>query len=121
MNSPVPTAAPRHPAVELLARYRAIFGAAWEVRHELTGPKRLADETAFLPAALSLQETPAHPAPRRAAWAVCALFVIALVWATLGQIDIVAVAPRAHRRQRAHQDLAATRSRRRQARAGEGR
>ena len=93
MNSPVPTAAPRHPAVELLARYRAIFGAAWEVRHELTGPKRLADETAFLPAALSLQETPAHPAPRRAAWAVCALFVIALVWATLGQIDIVAVAP----------------------------
>ena len=93
MNSPVPAAALRHPAVELLARYRAIFCAAWEVRHELTGPKRLADETAFLPAALSLQETPAHPAPRRAAWAVCALFVIALVWATLGQIDIVAVAP----------------------------
>ena len=85
--------APRHPAIELLARYRAIFGAAWEIRHELTGPKRLADEVAFLPAALSLQETPAHPAPRRAAWAVCTLFVIALAWATLGQIDIVAVAP----------------------------
>lgn len=93
MNSSTPTAALRHPAIELLARYRAILGAAWEVRRELTGPKRLADETAFLPAALSLQETPAHPAPRRAAWAVCALFVIALVWATLGQIDIVAVAP----------------------------
>ena len=30
---------------------------------------RLADEAAFLPAALSLQETPAHPAPRRVAWA----------------------------------------------------
>ena len=88
----LPTA-PHHPAIELLARYRAIFGAAWEVRHELTGPKLLADEAAFLPAALSLQETPAHPAPRRAAWAVCALFVIALVWATLGRIDIVAVAP----------------------------
>jgi len=82
----------RHPLIELMARYRAIFNAAWAVRHELAGPKRMADEVAFLPAALSLQETPAHPAPRRAAWAVCALFVIALVWAIVGQIDIVAVA-----------------------------
>jgi len=83
----------RHPVIELLTRYRAIFKAVWAVRHELAGPKRLADERAFLPAALSLQETPAHPAPRRAALAVCVLFVIALVWATFGQIDIVAVAP----------------------------
>lgn len=83
-----------HPLlVELLARYRGVFRAAWAARAELIGPKRLADEVAFLPAALSLQETPAHPAPRRAAIAVCALFVIALVWALLGQIDIVAVAP----------------------------
>ena len=85
--------APRHPMAELFARYRAVLGAAWAVRDELAGPKRLADEAAFLPAALSLQETPAHPAPRRVACAVCALFVIALVWATLGEIDIVAVAP----------------------------
>ena len=85
--------APKHPLTELLARYKAIWQAAWSVRHELAGPKRLADEQAFLPAALSLQETPAHPAPRRAAWAICTLFVIALIWATLGQIDIVAVAP----------------------------
>jgi len=82
----------RHPVIELLARYKAIFRAAWAARHELAGQKRMADETAFLPAALSLQETPAHPAPRRAAWAVCALFVIALVWSIVGQIDIVAVA-----------------------------
>ena len=86
-------AAQRHPVFELLARYHAIFGAVWAARHELAGPKRMADEAAFLPAALSLQETPAHPAPRRAALAICTLFVIALVWATLGQIDIVAVAP----------------------------
>ncbi|MBC7994809.1 MAG: HlyD family type I secretion periplasmic adaptor subunit [Rhizobacter sp.] len=85
-------ATPRHPAIELLARYKAIFQAAWAVRHELAGPKRLADETAFLPAALSLQETPAHPAPRRVAWVICVLFVIALAWAIFGQIDIVAVA-----------------------------
>ncbi len=85
-------ATPRHPAIELLARYKVIFQAAWAVRRELAGPKRLADEAAFLPAALSLQETPAHPAPRRVAWVICALFVIAITWAIFGQIDIVAVA-----------------------------
>ncbi|GAA4358493.1 HlyD family type I secretion periplasmic adaptor subunit [Variovorax defluvii] len=83
----------RHPAFELLARYRAIFGAAWAHRHELAGPRRLADETAFLPAALSLQDTPVHPAPRRFALALMVLFLIALAWSIAGEIDIVAVAP----------------------------
>ena len=90
MNATTPL---RHPAFELLARYAAVLRAAWSLRHALAGPKRLAEESAFLPAALSLQETPAHPAPRRVAIALCALFVIALAWATLGEVDIVAVAP----------------------------
>ena len=85
-------AAPRHPFIELLGRYRAIFKAAWERRDELAGPKRMLDERAFLPAALALQETPPHPAPRRAIIAICALFTVALLWACFGQIDIVAVA-----------------------------
>ncbi len=96
-GAPLPTAplpaAPRHPAIELLARYRAIFAAAWAHRAELAGPARLAEEAAFLPAALSLQETPVHPAPRRVAWAIMALFLIALAWSIIGRIDIVAVAP----------------------------
>jgi hemolysin D len=91
--SPPAPLPPRHPAIELLARYRAIFGAAWAHRAELAGPQRLADEAAFLPAALSLQDTPVHPAPRRLAFALMALFMIALVWAIFGQIDIVAIAP----------------------------
>lgn len=82
-----------HPVVELLGRYRAVFRAAWQHRHELAGPKRLSDEAAFLPAALSLQDTPVHPAPRRLAFALIALFLIALTWAIFGQVDIVAVAP----------------------------
>lgn len=82
----------KHPIGELLARYQAIFQAAWQRRHELAGPARLADELAFLPPALSLQETPVHPAPRRIIWAVIAFFVIAVLWACFGQIDIVAVA-----------------------------
>ena len=84
--------AQRHPALELLARYGAVLRAAWAARRELAGPKLLTDEAAFLPAALSLQTTPAHPAPRRVAIAVCLLFVIALAWAIFGKIDIVAVA-----------------------------
>ena len=91
MNTPHP-ATTAHPLRELLRRYRAIFGAAWQHRHELAGPARRADEAAFLPAALSLQETPVHPAPRRFALAICALFVVALAWACLGHVDIVAVA-----------------------------
>lgn len=81
-----------HPAKELLQRYTATFKAAWAQRDQLAGPKRLADEQAFLPAALSLQETPPHPAPRRFMLAICLLFSIALLWSILGQLDIVAVA-----------------------------
>ena len=91
MNARV--AAPsRHPILELLGRYRAIASAAWAVRHELAGPSRLSDEVAFLPAALSLQETPAHPSPRRLAWAICLLMAAGVTWAALGEIDIVAIA-----------------------------
>ena len=95
MNTPQSTlpSSQAHPGLDLLARYKAIFAAAWQARHELAGPKRLTDEAAFMPAALSLQETPVHPAPRRAAIAICALFAIALLWAWFGQVDIVAVAP----------------------------
>jgi len=84
---------PRHPIGELLRHYKAVIGAAWAHRHELAGPARLADEAAFLPAALSLQATPPHPAPRRAIWAIVSLFTIAVLWACFGQVDIVAVAP----------------------------
>lgn len=88
--NPAPT--PRHPVVELLARYRQIGATVWAHRHELDGPARLADEAAFLPAALSLQATPPHPAPRRAMFAIVALAGIALLWACVGSLDVVAVA-----------------------------
>ena len=83
----------RHPTIELLARYKAVLQAAWAHRAELAGPARMADEVAFLPAALSLQETPVHPAPRRFAYVLMGLFVLALLWACTGEVDIVAVAP----------------------------
>lgn len=85
--------ATKHPIVDLLGHYGLVMRTAWQHRHELAGPARMADEAAFLPAALSLQVTPPHPAPRRALWSIMALFTLAIGWACLGQIDIVAVAP----------------------------
>ena len=49
-------------------------------------------ETAFLPAALEIQETPPSPAGRAVLWLILAFFVSAVIWATLGETDIVAVA-----------------------------
>jgi len=92
ISTPLP-AAPPHPVRELLGRYRAVLSVVWAHRAELAGPARLADELAFLPAALSLQETPVHPAPRRFAYLIMGLFVLALVWSVVGEVDIVAVAP----------------------------
>ena len=78
--------------VELLARYRAVWGHAWQRRHEMTPPARTADELAFLPAALALQEAPVSPIPRVTAWLLMSFALLALLWACFGQIDIVATA-----------------------------
>lgn len=76
-----------------LWRSATVLQAAWRQRRELDGPHRQADELAFLPAAVSLQETPAHPAPRVALWALLTLVALALAWSCWGQLDVVAVAP----------------------------
>lgn len=83
----------KHPVLELVTHYWAVFKAAWASRVEISGQEHLPQEIEFLPAAMNLQETPPHPAPRWLAYAIISLFVIAIVWATFGKIDIVAVAP----------------------------
>jgi hemolysin D len=50
------------------------------------------DELAFLPAALEIVETPPSPIGRTLAFSIVALFCLALGWATLGRVDIVASA-----------------------------
>ena len=50
------------------------------------------DELAFLPAALEIVETPPSPIGRAIGAAIIALFVLALLWASLGHVDIVATA-----------------------------
>lgn len=70
-----------------------VLRQAWKQRAQLAGPRRHTLEAAFLPAALSLQHTPVHPAPRRTLWALMVLLAMALAWACLGTVDIVSVAP----------------------------
>src|SRR5262245_29793327 len=55
--------------------------------------ERRKDELAFLPAALEIVETPPSPIGRAIAFTIIAVFGIALAWACIGTIDIVAVAP----------------------------
>ena len=54
---------------------------------------RRKDELAFLPAALEIVETPPSPIGRAIVFIIAAVFSIALAWACIGTVDIVAVAP----------------------------
>lgn len=77
---------------EFLSRYAQVFKLAWAERKRLEPPRRDADELAFLPAHLELTDTPVSPTARWAMRVIVALFCVALLWAVLGQLDIVAVA-----------------------------
>jgi len=50
------------------------------------------ENLAFLPAALEIVETPASPVGRSITYVIIAFFVVALAWACLGTVDIVASA-----------------------------
>jgi hemolysin D len=56
------------------------------------GDGRNDTERAFLPAALEIVETPPSPVGRSIGAVIIALFSLALIWACLGKIDIVASA-----------------------------
>lgn len=51
-----------------------------------------AHELDFLPAAVEIQEKPPSPVGRAIVWSIVAFFSLAIVWAMLGEIDIVATA-----------------------------
>ena len=75
-----------------LARHWTIWREAWRV--EKGRPKRDLErgEREFLPAAIEIMEHPASPVGRALIWSLCAFFTIAVAWAIVGKIDIVAVA-----------------------------
>ena len=76
------------------------MGKHWDIvkeayRHEKEqlAKKVAVEQKDFLPAALEILEKPASPVGRFTIWTICAFFLIALLWATFGRIDIVASAP----------------------------
>ncbi len=77
---------------ELINRYRQAWRHSWRNRQAMDAPPRLNHEVHFLPAALALQEAPVHPAPRIIQWTIIAFAVVALLWACIGEIDVVATA-----------------------------
>lgn len=76
---------------DLFRRYKDAFVQVWHVRHSLDAPERTPDEREFLPAHLELTETPVSVAPRLVARLIMLFACIALVWAIVGQVEIIAV------------------------------
>lgn len=77
----------------LAGRYLLCWRQAWAVRDQLDDGSVRRDEAEFLAGALALQKTPPSPAPRVAIGLLTALALLAVLWAVIGQIDIVATAP----------------------------
>ncbi len=50
------------------------------------------DELEFLPAALEIQQTPPLPMARYIVWSIMIFFTIGVIWAWVGEVDIVSVA-----------------------------
>lgn len=63
-----------------------------EAANESPATQRTREELAFLPAVLEVQETPPSPHGRALIYIIVALFAFALIWATFGKVDIIAVA-----------------------------
>ncbi|APE28063.1 HlyD family type I secretion periplasmic adaptor subunit [Aurantiacibacter gangjinensis] len=75
-----------------LAKHATILRDSWRDQNEADAAFRPKDEHEFLPAALEIMEKPPSPGMRWLLWLTCALFVLALLWAIFGKIDVVAVA-----------------------------
>lgn len=76
---------------DLWLRYKKAFYETWAIRKQLEIQERMQDEREFLPAHLELIETPTSVAPKLVMRIIMAFAVIALLWAIIGQVEIVAV------------------------------
>ncbi len=81
------------PCRAYVSRHVEAWRTAWEEEKRQTpvaAPK--GRELEFLPAVLEVQESPASPLGRAIARTIMWLFGLALLWALIGKIDIVAIA-----------------------------
>lgn len=75
-----------------MAKHLGVFGEAWRGQNEADKAFKPKEEHEFLPAALEIMEKPASPGMRWLMLLICTLFVLALIWAFFGKIDVVATA-----------------------------
>jgi len=76
----------------LAGKYMAALRESWKHRHLAELPSKLDHETEFLPAALALQERPVSPIPRYTQFVIVLFSALALIWACIGEVDVVATA-----------------------------
>lgn len=78
---------------EYAQRHIEVWRTAWEEeKRQSPANAPRGKEIEFLPAAIEVQETPPSPLGRAIARTLMTLFGLALLWALIGKIDIVAVA-----------------------------
>jgi hemolysin D len=76
--------------LDLLRRYGRTFIHFWGVRHSLKTDFFNKEEAEFLPAGLSLLETPDSPTLRWTGRILMAMVLFTVLWSIFGQIDIIA-------------------------------
>ncbi|MBS7671379.1 HlyD family type I secretion periplasmic adaptor subunit [Croceicoccus gelatinilyticus] len=74
-----------------MSKHWSVLREAWNAQTIADKAFRSREEHEFLPAALEIMEKPPSPGMRMLLWLTCGLFVLALLWAVLGKIDVVAV------------------------------
>ena len=79
---------------ESASRHFEVWRSAWEDQRKQRCAVGLTDrEAEFLPAVLEIQDSPPSPVGRGVGGTIMAVFAAGILWASLGHIDIVAVAP----------------------------
>ena len=74
------------------AKHFAVFKESVRAQRQEEKTARALEETDFLPAVLEVLETPPNPMGRLLLWSLLSFIGIALLWANLGHVDIVASA-----------------------------
>ena len=69
-----------------------VFWDAWKNRHNMGQGTKTRELAAFLPAALEIQEAPPNPLAKWLGRSLIILFLIGVIWACIGEVNVVASA-----------------------------
>src|SRR5437899_3793065 len=78
---------------ESLSRHLEVLRSAWEdQRHQGPTVGLTGREAQFLPAVMEIQDAPPSPVGRAVGGTIIGVFAVGILWASVGHIDLVAVA-----------------------------